>query len=161
MDSRAADLIRLLGLKPHPEGGFYAESYRSPSYVQPADHRRQRAALTTIYFLLPGGEISRWHRVASDEVWHFFEGDPLELFTLEQSTGRRERHLLGAAIGQLKPEHVVPAHTWQAARSSGRYTLVGCVVAPGFEFADFELLRDCPPATTPVDRNHADIAPFV
>ena len=161
MDARAADIVASLGLQPHPEGGFFRELYRSPSRVQPLDARAERTALTTIYFLLPAGEVSRWHRVSSDEVWHFFEGDPLELFTLDPSSGQRIRHLLGPVSSRLEPECVVPADTWQAARSTGRFTLVGCVVGPGFDFADFEMLRDCPVDNTAIDRAHQDIAPFI
>ena len=86
MDTRAAELIASLDLAPHPEGGFFRELYRSDSRVQPLDGRPERRALTTIYVLLPAGEVSRWHRVGSDEVWHFFEGDPLELFTIDASS---------------------------------------------------------------------------
>ena len=90
-----------------------------------------------------------------------FSADRVELFTIDPATGARQRHLLGIALGQLKPEHVVPATTWQAARTSGRYTLVGCIVGPGFEFADMELLRDVPESATSINRSHPDIAPFV
>ena len=161
MDTRAADLIARLGLRPHPEGGYFRELYRSSSAVQPLDARPERTALTTIYFLLPAGEVSRWHRVMSDEVWHFFDGDPLELFTMDSSGSECVRHLLGPVGSQLPPEYVVPAHAWQAARSTGRYSLVGCVVAPGFDFADFAMLRDCPADAIPIDRAHPDIKPFV
>jgi predicted cupin superfamily sugar epimerase len=161
MDARVADLIASLRLQPHPEGGFFRELYRSPSRVQPLGGRAERTALTTIYFLLPAGEVSRWHRVASDEVWHFFDGDPLELFTLDPVSGQRVRHLIGPVASRLEPERVVPADTWQAARSTGRYTLVGCVVGPGFDFADFAMLRDCRAEGVAIDRNHPDIAPFV
>jgi predicted cupin superfamily sugar epimerase len=162
MDARAADLIARLGLRPHPEGGFFRELYRSSSAVQPLDARPERTALTTIYFLLPAGEVSRWHRVTSDEVWHFFDGDPLELFTMDPSGGECVRHLLGPVASQLQPEHVVPANAWQAARSTGRYSLVGCVVGPGFDFADFAMLRDCADdGAAAIERERPDIAPFL
>jgi predicted cupin superfamily sugar epimerase len=144
VDQRAQHLIDSLGLQPHPEGGHFRESYRSTLMVQPQDGRPTRPALTTIYFLLAEGEVSRWHRVASDEAWHFYEGDPLELFTLDPQTPQVNRHLLGAVAKDSRPVHVVPAGVWQAARTTGAHTLVGCTVGPGFDFADFQMLRDVP-----------------
>ncbi len=143
MDDRIAFLIAKLVLIPHPEGGFYREVYRSVSEVQPRDNRPARDALTTIYFLLTAGQHSRWHRVLSDEVWHFYEGDPLELFILDTDKDERTRALLGPVSttdSEQRPVHVVPAGRWQAARTMGTYTLVGCTVAPGFDFADFSLI---------------------
>jgi hypothetical protein len=133
-----------LDLRPHPEGGYYREIVRSRLQVQPQDSRPVRAALTSIYFLLTAGDISRWHRVASDEVWHFYEGDALELLTIDQDTQQVEQYVLGAVSLDARPAHAVPAGVWQAARSTGAYTLVGCTVGPGFDFADFEILRDVP-----------------
>src|SRR5919107_5338063 len=91
---RHRELIAGLALEAHPEGGYYSEVYRSPSVVKPWDGREPRPALTTIYFLLPRGQVSRWHRVQSDEVWHFYEGAPLELW-MTQNLSRIERHRLG------------------------------------------------------------------
>ena len=143
MHPRPETLIRELGLAPHPEGGFYREVFRSPGQVVPQDGRGARAALTTIYFLLPGGAHSRWHRVASDEAWHFYEGDPLELLLLPPDLGALTRHELGpAAAAGRAPVLTVPAGWWQAARPLGEYALVGCSVGPGFDFADFSLLAD-------------------
>jgi uncharacterized protein len=139
--SRADELIALLDLHPHPEGGFYRELFRSPSQVTTADTRGARAALTTIYFLLLGGTHSRWHRVDSDEVWHFYEGDPLELLELDSAGRSLARHRLGPVDGTNQlPVHTIPAGAWQAARPLGAYTLVGCTVGPGFDFADFRML---------------------
>ncbi|MBK9273739.1 MAG: cupin domain-containing protein [Flavobacteriales bacterium] len=144
MHPRAEALIRELGLLPHPEGGHYRELHRSPLQVHPPDGRGDRAALTTIYFLLPAAEISRWHRVSSDEVWHHLEGAPLELLVSDPDLHHVQCHLLGPLRDGLRPEVVVPPGQWQAARSTGDFTLVGCVVAPGFDFADFAMLRDLP-----------------
>jgi predicted cupin superfamily sugar epimerase len=161
MDAGAADLIASLGLSPHPEGGYYREIYRSSSRVQPADRRPPRSALTTIYFLLASDDVSRWHRVASDEVWHFYEGDALQLLTADAGFEEMTSHVLGRVGDGLPSVHVVPAGDWQAARSTGAFTLVGCTVAPGFEFADFELLRDRPAEAELAVRRHADAARFV
>jgi uncharacterized protein len=133
MHARALELIELLGLSPHPEGGYFREVFRSTELVVPADHREARSALTTIYFLLPAGAYSRWHRVLSDEVWHFYEGAPLELLCDDA------RWILGPVGPNQSPVQIVPAGAWQAARSLGEYTLVGCTVSPGFDFADFTL----------------------
>ncbi len=140
-DERAGWLVRTLELAPHPEGGFFRELYRSASVVRPGDGRSPRASLTTIYFLLRAGQHSRWHRVRSDEVWHFYEGDPIELLLADPGVTATQAATLGP-IGQGEPAHVVPANAWQAARPLGRYALVGCTVAPGFEFEDFSFLRD-------------------
>lgn len=142
LDPRAVELIRELRLRPHPEGGHFREVYRSTSLVQPADGRTARAAATTIYFLLPRGEQSRWHRVRSDEVWHLYEGGPLELFVAPPSGDSIRRIVLGPALVSDGPVFVVPGGWWQAARPAGVYALAGCTVAPGFDYADFDFLRD-------------------
>lgn len=144
MDDRIAFLLAELALVPHPEGGYYREVYRSVSEVRLKDARPNRDALTTIYFLLTAGQRSRWHRVLSDEVWHFYEGDPLELFWLDTDKDERKQTRLGPVQPgvEQRPVQVVPGGCWQAARSTGAYTLVGCTVAPGFDFADFSLLAD-------------------
>jgi uncharacterized protein len=144
MHPRAAALIDQLGLLPHPEGGFYGELHRSAVRVQPLDGRPPRTGLTTIYFLLPEGTHSRWHRVTSDEAWHLYEGSPLDLFQAAPNGASLQRIILGPALAAGAPVHVVPAGYWQAARSTGPYTLVGCTVGPGFDFADFSFLRDTP-----------------
>ena len=142
MDPRATELIRELALAPHPEGGFYRELFRSALMVQPADGRPARAALTTIHYLLPHGAHSRWHRVRSDEVWHFSEGSPLELFLASPDGTTMRRVTLGPALATDGPVCTVPAGFWQAARPVGAYALAACTVAPGFDFADFSFLGD-------------------
>lgn len=146
MHPRATQLIEALGLTPHPEGGFYREIFRSTSRVRPADTRGGRDAATTIYFLLVEDTHSRWHRVLSDEVWHLYEGGPLELLTAAPDADQVRRVVLGPAVESDGPVHVVPAGWWQAARPLGAYVLVGCTVAPGFVFKDFSFLRDEPAA---------------
>ena len=130
----AADIIRLLDLKPHPEGGHFRETFRDPRTVD------GRAASTAIYFLLARGERSHWHRVDAVEVWHYYAGSPLALEIAAHGETAIERVTLGSdvAAGE-RPQAVVPAHAWQAAASLGHWTLVGCTVAPAFEFAGFEL----------------------
>ena len=130
----ARDVIRLLDLKPHPEGGHFRETFRDTRQVESG-----LAASTAIYFLLARGERSHWHRVDAVEIWHWHAGAPLEL-EIAAASGPRERIMLGndLAAGE-RPQGIVPAHAWQAARSLGDWTLVGCTVAPGFEFATFEL----------------------
>ena len=144
-------LIERYQLQPHPEGGWYRELHRSPLAVQRADGKG-RSALTLILFLLPGGAVSRWHRVAgADESWHFIGGDPLELLQLPPEGGTPECCRLGFALEDpsLLPVAVVPAGCWQAARSLGAWSLVSCCVGPGFSFADFSLLAECPGAPQP------------
>lgn len=161
MDSRAADLISELGLRPHPEGGYYREIFRSAARVQPLDGRTDRLALTTIYFLLAAGQVSRWHRVASDEVWHHYEGDPVELLVADAGFHDVSRRLLGPVGDNRVPVRVVMAGEWQAARSMGPYTLVGCTVGPGFEFADFEMLDSLPDEAAALKQRHPDLAVFI
>lgn len=144
MHPRASALIRLLDLTPHPEGGYYREAFRSPRRVRASDSAVERAAITTIYFLLVVGQHSRWHRMTSDEVWHYYEGDALELIWLNPSRTAAQHRLLGPATDECQPVQVVPGGCWQAARSLGEYTLVGCSVGPGFEFSEFSLLADAP-----------------
>ena len=148
MHPRAAELVRRLALAPHPEGGFYREVFRSAERVQPDDGRASRSALTTIFVLLVAGQVSRWHAVASDEIWHLYEGGPLELLVAPPDVSRVERAILGCAADDSLPTYAVPARHWQAARTLGAYALAGCSVGPGFEFADFRMLADDPPATS-------------
>jgi predicted cupin superfamily sugar epimerase len=133
----AEEIIRHLDLKPHPEGGFYRETWRE----QRADGGR--ASGTAIYFLLPGGVENRWHRVDAAEIWHFYAGAPLELsidLSIERADGSATKRVLGTALfdGE-EPQLEVPAGAWQRARSLGPWTLVGCTVSPGFLFEKFEI----------------------
>lgn len=158
MTNRAHTLIATLGLIPHPEGGYYGELYRSEVTVHPADGREPRSALTTIYFLLPAGAVSRWHRVQSDEAWHFYEGAPLDLWMVAPDGQEIRQSRLGPLNGAQRPVWTVPAGWWQAARTTGSYTLVGCTVGPGFDFRDFALARDEPSAAASLRANHAALA---
>jgi uncharacterized protein len=144
VSGRVAELIAALSLRPHQEGGYYSEVHRSGSIVFPADGRGSRPALTAIYFLLPDGSVSRWHRVQSDEVWHFYEGAALDLWTATPAGDQVDRHTLGPLQESHQPVLTVPAGCWQAARSTGPYTLAGCTVGPGFDFADFTMASGHP-----------------
>ncbi len=138
MNDDARAVVGALGLTPHPEGGYYRETFRAPVAV--GAPQGSRAASTAIYFLLPAGSFSALHRVKSDEVWHHYDGDAVEIYTL-QDDGAHCVTRLGRDLGRgERPQLVVPAGVWQAAVPVGsRYALCGCTVAPGFEFADFEM----------------------
>jgi predicted cupin superfamily sugar epimerase len=135
----AAEIIDLLGLVPHPEGGWYRETWHSP---EAADDASGRALGTAIYFLLVAGERSHWHRVDAAETWHFYDGSPLELWISPDGV-HEELHLVGLDLmAGERPQVVVPPGAWQSATSRGDYTLVGCTVVPGFSFDGFELAPD-------------------
>lgn len=136
----AAAIIAALGLQKHPEGGWYREIHRS------AAAPGSRAAVTSIYYLLQAGERSHWHRVDADEIWHFHAGAPL-LLSVSLDGRTTNEHRLGSALhAGERPQAVVPKGAWQSARSTGAFTLAGCAVAPGFEFAGFEM---APPGWQP------------
>jgi predicted cupin superfamily sugar epimerase len=137
------DVIRTLNLKPHPEGGWYAETHRIPD---PHDHGH-RSPGTAIYYLLGEGERSHWHKVDATEIWHYYAGGPLELSLAVTETSKAKTRILGPelAAGQ-RPQLVVPPHCWQAARTLGAWTLVGCTVSPGFDFSGFVM---APPDWSP------------
>lgn len=144
----AQQLTEALGLLPHPEGGFYRETYRAhdllPQEALGTRHSGPRAASTAIYFLVTAGSFSALHRIASDEVWHFYAGHPLEVISIDEHDVLHVVRLgMDLAAGQV-PQYVVPQGRWFGSRllaphASDAYALVGCTVAPGFDFADFEL----------------------
>jgi len=133
MSGDAAAIIKALNLKPHPEGGWYAETWR-------ADARDgERPSGTAIYYLLEKGQRSHWHRVDAAEVWHFYAGAPLRL-SISRDGQVTEQLTLGANIGAgERPQIIVPPNAWQSAESLGDWTLVGCTVSPGFLFETFEM----------------------
>ena len=129
----ANDIITALGLRPHPEGGHYRETFRDTREIA------GRAASTAIYFLLQAGEVSHWHSVDAVEIWHFYAGDPLEI-SIKAGGGGPQLVVLGPGIENAqRPQVIVPAHAWQMAKPLGAWTLAGCTVAPGFEFKGFVL----------------------
>ena len=130
----AQDWIAALPLIPHPEGGYYRETYRSPMAVALPGFSGERAVSTAIYFLLPAGEVSAFHRIKSDELWHFYTGQLLTIHGIDPAGGYSTIEL-----GPGQPQAVVPAGSWFGATVDSGYALVGCTVAPGFDFSDFEL----------------------
>lgn len=125
-------IIETLGLSPHPEGGWYRETWAAPG--------PDRALATCIHFLLKAGERSHWHRVDADEIWLWHAGAPLVLSLSASDAGPRADHRLGGGVldGEA-PQIVVPAHHWQSAHTTGAYSLVSCIVSPGFRFSGFTL----------------------
>ncbi len=150
-------LIDRFQLSPHPEGGFYREVYRSTLSVRSSVMNDTRPAATHIYFLLLEGQVSRFHRVAHDELWHFYEGAPLRLVTYDGLDVHQ------TVIGAEGEPHVavVGGGIYQAAESTGTHSLVGCTVAPGFAFEDFSFLSDDPVLKDSVNRNHVDFVKYV
>lgn len=142
MHQRAVELIRQLELSAHPEGGYYKEVYRSSSLVESSQHGKMRSALTDIYYLLNADKPSRFHRVIHDEVWHYYEGSPLELIEIHVETLCVTKVILGGSLDKMQYKHCIKGGNWQAARTMGNFTLVGCTVAPGFDFSDFSFLKD-------------------
>ena len=133
-------IIAALDLKPHPEGGWYRETYRDEAAAG------SRAAVTAIYYLLREGERSHWHRVDAAEIWHWYAGAALELRISRDGGGGERVILVNDVMAGERPQAIVPPHAWQAARSLGAWSLAGCTVAPAFEFAGFEL---APPGWEP------------
>jgi predicted cupin superfamily sugar epimerase len=135
----ARRLIETLGLAPHPEGGFYRETFRDDRQTDDREVAPGRAASTAIYFLLEAGRASAWHRIDATEIWLFHAGAPLLLSLSADGRTTTGQRLGSDILAGERPQAVVPAHCWQAARTLGAWTLASCVVAPGFDFAKFEL----------------------
>ncbi len=138
---KAQDFVEALQLQAHPEGGWFAEHYRSPLNIETAGFEGSRSAATSIYFLLKGGQFSALHRIKSDEIWHFYEGGTLEIIEIDLS-GK----LVATRLGRNFPDgekfsYTVKAGHWFGSRPApgSEFSLVGCTVAPGFDFADFEM----------------------
>jgi len=133
------DLIQKYSLQKHPEGGYYAETYRSQDIVKSPVNCEFRNSVTDIYFLLSKGEVSRFHKVLHDEIWHFYEGDPLKIISFDG------QNLSEYIIGRNCKDGykvAIEGGIWQAALSTGAYSFAGCTVAPGFDFQDFSFLAD-------------------
>lgn len=154
--SRQHPLIEQLQMEPHPEGGYFRQIFQSSKQVTSPSHGQPRPAMTHIYFLLLAGQFSRFHRVLHDEVWNFYEGAPLRLYQIHQQQ-LREQRIGDAAHGYAA---IVPAGNFQAAETTGEYTLVGCSVAPGFDFADFSFIEE-PCLKQWIEVAHPDMAKFI
>jgi uncharacterized protein len=152
-------IIRRYGMESHIEGGWFKELFRSVDRVRHSDGR-DRCASTAIHFLLVDGSVSRWHQVKSDELWHFCEGQPLELHEITQDLSRHAVHRLESG-GKGDWFHVVPSGAWQAARTTGKFSLVTNVVAPGFEYSDFRLLADEPEIRNRIVNRHPGVEAFL
>ena len=145
MDKESSEIIKQLKLLPHPEGGWFREILRSENYVIRKDGER-RNNITGIYYMLRKNEISTWHRVISaDEIWIYLKGAPLNLWCLDD--GNKELRKL--RIDSKNPIEIIPSGYWQAATTSGAFTLASCCVGPGFDFSDFEMLRNLDPSLRP------------
>ena len=131
--SDSDEIIRTLGLKPHPEGGYYTETWRDDA------QRGRRGSGTAIYYMLKAGEISAWHRVDAAEIWHWYAGAPLDLSLSDDGIGVRRVALGPDVVSGQRPQAIVPPFAWQMARSTGDWSLVGCTVSPAFDFAGFEM----------------------
>lgn len=149
-------LVEKLKLQPHPEGGYYRQIYRSDYEVRSPVHGLSRPAVTHIYFLLVKGQVSRFHRVLHDEIWNHYDGAPLRLYDLHQQQLKERR--LGGHDEDLAA--VIPAGHYQAAESTGDFSLVGCSVAPGFDFADFSFI-DEPALAHWIEIAHPDLTKFI
>ena len=133
---KASQIIEVLGLVPHPEGGHYRQTWIAEADVD-------RPTGTCIYYLLKAGEASHWHRVDAAEIWHHYAGAELTLRIAETAQGPAITHRLGPDLASgARPQAIVPAHHWQAAKTTGEWSLVGCTVSPGFDFSGFELAPD-------------------
>lgn len=131
----AQEIVALLGLEPHPEGGYYRQTFAD-------DASGERPYSTAIYYLLEGGLAGRWHRVDSAEVWHYYAGAPLRLTISPDGMATRETILGQDLADGQRPQVVIPRGQWQSAQSLGNWTLAGCTVAPGFQFEHFEMAED-------------------
>lgn len=141
MDKKAKKLIKLLSLSLHPEGGYYKETFRSKTKIKSPKNKKMRNAITNIYFLLLEGDASRFHRVLHDEIWHFYDGSPMELIEISPDGLKISKTILGKNKSKINYSHCIKGGNWQAAYSIGEYSLAGCTVAPGFDFNDFEFLE--------------------
>ena len=149
-------LVNKLGLEPHPEGGYYRQIYRSAAEVCSPKHGLPRPAVTHIYFLLLKGQVSRFHKVLHDEIWNHYDRAPLTLFQLHQQQLHEKR--IGGPEDEMAA--VVPGGHYQAATSTGDYSLVGCSLAPGFDFADFSFI-DEPCLKQWIELAHPHLSKFI
>ena len=161
MNKRAAALVDKLQLSPHPEGGYYREVHRSVNMVESPQNRKMRSAITEIYFLLISGQPSRFHRVIHDEIWHYYEGEALEIIEIQPDTLEVSKTIIGNTGGIARYMHCVKGLNWQAAYSMGDYSLAGCTVAPGFDFSDFKFLKEEEAVRSAVLKNNPELSDLI
>ena len=159
--SRSHILQKEFSLEKHPEGGYYRQTYQSSIGLKSPVVMSERSAVTDIYYLLVKGQMSLFHKVLHDEIWHFYEGDPLRLILFDQHEGKSEETILGNYRGKVQYKRVVPGNIYQAAIPLGEYSLVGCTVAPGFDFADFMFLRDDEVSLKRLEKSFPEFAKYV
>jgi len=135
VSTQASDIIRLMDMNPHPEGGWYCETFRDTETI------KGRPRSTAIYFLLEAGQFSRWHRVDAVEVWHWYGGSSISLMISEDGVSSQTSILGPDIIAGERPQIIVPDMAWQSARPDGDWSLVGCTVSPGFQFSGFEMAK--------------------
>ncbi len=155
MHTEINQLVSKLGLEPHPEGGFYKETYRSSLSFAPTGFTAERAVSTCIYFMLTSGSFSAFHRIKSDEIWHFYRGAPIQLHIISANGSYRHVRIGNDILNGEHPQFIVKAGDWFASEvvDPDSYALAGCTVAPGFDFADFEMAqRDALSAAFPTHR---------
>ena len=141
---RIDQLKEAFDLRPHPEGGFFSEQYRSSHLINSPTNKQKRCTLTHIYFLLTDNDLSRWHKVIHDEVWHVYEGDPLRILSFDETSDAPIKDEIVGGMGrEISTDYfkVIQGGHFQAAESTGLYTFMGCTVAPGFDFADFSYIE--------------------
>ena len=138
--TRVAEIVNKLSLEKHVEGGYFKKAFASSRLVKPEDGSPETSALTHMYYLLPKGEVSMWHKLKSAEIWHYYEGDAVELTIFDEISRKRQKIKLGALSDEAAPCFLVPEGWWQSARPLGEYTLIGCSVAPGFRWEDWSEL---------------------
>ncbi|MBW1849525.1 MAG: cupin domain-containing protein [Deltaproteobacteria bacterium] len=143
MMNRAKELIELFQLSKHPEGGYFREVYRSEKKGKIDSYGNERNWMTDIFFLLTENDISRFHRLKHDEIWHFYEGSPITLTEIHQDSLDINTVTLGQPAPLLTYTYCVKGNNWQSAYSRGPYSFIGCTVGPGFEFEDFEMMAQC------------------
>lgn len=161
MITRAKELIQQFNLSKHPEGGYFREVYRSKNNCTIGPSGDVKSWLTDIYFLLTGNDISRFHRVKHDEIWHFYEGDPLVLTEIYPVSMEIHTITIGQPGPSLNYKHCVKGSTWQSAYTIGEYSFVGCTVGPGFEFVDFEMLANNNTIKTTILSKYPELEKFI
>jgi len=161
MHARVKEIITLLGLEAHPEGGWFKETFKSQLDINSPAVSAKRSAVTDIYFLLEEDQVSRFHRVMHDEIWHFYEGRPIQLIHFDPKSGQLKKVVIGPVGKDTVQKYVIPAGHWQAAQSTGVYSLAGCTVAPGFDFADFSFLDDFPEIKNDILKIDSNLSIFV